>query len=95
MPNLTFLLDVPEKDGLARAKRRRGKDMTDRFEAESIAFHDELRRAYIALADKEPQRCVIIDGRAPREVVAERIWATVEQRLHPGPERLAAAPTAP
>jgi dTMP kinase len=95
MPNLTFLLDVPAKVGLARAKRRRGKDMTDRFEAESIAFHDELRRAYIALADKEPKRCVIIDGRAPREVVAERIWATVEQRLHPDPERLAAAPTAP
>ena len=95
MPNLTFLLDVPAKVGLARAKRRRGKDMTDRFEAESIAFHDELRRAYIALADKEPKRCVIIDGRAPREVVAERIWATVEQRLHPEPERLAAAPTAP
>lgn len=95
IPNLTFLLDVPAKVGLARAKRRRGKEMTDRFEAESIAFHDELRRAYIALADKEPKRCVIIDGRAPREVVAERIWATVEQRLHPGPERLAAAPTAP
>jgi dTMP kinase len=44
-----------------------------------------LRAAYLALADKEPKRCVVVDGRAPREVVAQRIWAAVEQRLHPGP----------
>ena len=92
-PNLTFILDVPATVGLARAKRRRGKGTTDRFEAESVEFHDELRRAYIALADKEPKRCVLVDGRAPREVVAERIWTAVEQRLHPGLEQLAATAT--
>ena len=31
MPDLTFILDVPAKVGLARAKRRRGKGATDRF----------------------------------------------------------------
>src|SRR5487761_2097384 len=67
--------------------------MTDRFEAESVEFHEELRRAYIALADKEPKRCVLVDGRAPRDVVAERIWTAVEQRLHPGLEQLAATAT--
>jgi dTMP kinase len=85
MPDLTFLLDVPATVGLARAKRRRGKRNTDRFEAESIEFHEALRRAYSALAAKEPKRCVIIDGRAPRDVVSERIWTVVEQRLHPKP----------
>ena len=89
MPDLTFILDVPATVGLARAKRRRGKGTTDRFEAELVEFHEELRRAYIALADKEPKRCVLIDGRAPRDVVAERIWAAVEQRLHPGLRQLA------
>ncbi len=95
MPDLTFLLDVPANVGLARAKRRRGKGTTDRFEAESLAFHEELRKAYNALADKEPKRCVVIDGRAPREVVSERIWTTVEQRLHPGHQSRAAAAAAP
>jgi hypothetical protein len=37
----------------------------------------------------------VIDGRAPREVVAERIWSTVEQRLHPGLEQLIAETAAP
>jgi dTMP kinase len=95
MPDLTVLLDVPASVGLARAKSRRGAGSTDRFEAESKTFHEELRRAYIALADKEPKRCIIVDGRAPREVVAERIWASVEKRLHPGLEQLAAATQAP
>jgi len=82
-PDLTFILDVPATVGLARAKRRRGAGTTDRFEAESLEFHETLRNAYTALAEKEPKRIVVIDGRAPREVVAERIWSVVEQRLHP------------
>ena len=85
MPDLTFILDVPATVGLARAKRRRGKVATDRFEAESLEFHETLRRAYLGLAEREPKRCVVIDGRAPRDVVSERIWHIVEQRLQPAP----------
>ena len=85
MPDLTFILDVPASVGLARAKRRRGAGSTDRFESESIEFHEELRKAYSAVAAEEPKRCVVIDGSPPRDVVAQRIWATVEQRLHPEP----------
>ncbi len=89
MPDLTFILDVPATVGLARAKHRRGTGVADRFEAESVEFHETLRKAYLLIAELEPARCVVVDGRAPREVVAERIWAAAEQRLHP--ERLGAA----
>jgi dTMP kinase len=92
MPDLTFVLDVPAKVGLARAKRRRGTDATDRFEAEGIEFHEALRKAYVTLADKEPKRCVMIDGRAPRDIVSDRIWEAVVERLDPQP-RLAEAAT--
>jgi len=88
-PELTFILDVPAPVGLARAKTRRGQNAADRFEAESVEFHEKLRNAYLALAEAEPRRIVVIDGRAPRDVVAERIWAVVEQRLHPGLARIA------
>jgi dTMP kinase len=93
MPNLTFILDVPATVGLARAKRRRGTGTTDRFESESIEFHEELRRAYLALAESERKRCIVIDGRAPRDVVSERIWTTVEQHLHPTLHQVAAETT--
>ena len=83
-PELTFILDVPAEIGLARAKSRRGEDAADRFEAELPEFHEKLRLAYKALAAEEPERCVLIDGRAPREAVAEQIWSAVRERLHPG-----------
>ena len=83
-PDLTFLLDVPATVGLARAKNRRGTGTADRFESESVEFHEGLRNAYRALAAREPQRIALIDGRAPRDIVSERIWGLVQERLHPG-----------
>jgi dTMP kinase len=83
MPDLTFVVDVPATVGLARASRRRSGAAADRFEGETVEFHEELRRAYRALAHEEPRRIVLIDGRPPRDVVAERIWKQVQERLHP------------
>lgn len=83
VPELTFILDVPAQIGMARAKNRRGQSAADRFEAESLEFHEKLREEYRTLAAAEPNRCIVIDGRPPREVVSDRIWAIVQERLHP------------
>jgi dTMP kinase len=81
MPDLTFMLDVPAEEGLARAGKRRGDDAADRFEAENIDFHRSLRAAFRAIAERNPQRCVIIDAtRSPDDVAAD-IWREVETRL--------------
>ncbi len=81
MPDLTILIDVPANIGLARARTRRGTGTADRFEAESVEFHENLRLAFLDVAKQEPKRFAVIDGRPPRDVVAERIWEAVEQRL--------------
>jgi len=81
MPELTFILDVPATIGLARAKSRRGAGVADRFEEESVEYHEHLRQAFLALAKLESKRCIVVDGRAPRDVVADRIWAAVSERL--------------
>jgi len=93
MPELTFILDVPASVGLARAKTRRGAGPVDRFEAESVEYHEHLRQAYLALAKLEPKRCIVVDGRAPRDVVADRIWAAVAERVlrEPAPQTAEAA----
>src|SRR5947209_12262640 len=57
-PDLTFILHVPAEVGLARAKKRRGDRQADRFEGESLEFHQKLREAYLALAAREPERCM-------------------------------------
>ena len=82
-PDLTFILDLPAEQGLARASARRGDTQADRFEGETIAFHEKLRDAYRELAANEPQRCFLIDADESRHVVAEKIWSIVNARLDP------------
>jgi dTMP kinase len=82
-PDLTFILDVPAEVGIARAGKRRGEGTADRFEAESPAFHEQLREAYRLLAAAELERCVLIDATAPKPAVAERIFTIVSERFRP------------
>jgi len=82
-PDITFILDVPAEVGLARASERRGDGAADRFEGESVEFHDKLRDAFRVLALSEPSRCVLIDASAASAAVAERIWKVVSDRLDP------------
>jgi dTMP kinase len=80
-PDLTVILDVPAEVGLARARKRRGERVADRFEAEARPFHEALRDAYRRLVVEEPDRCVAIDATEPKSAVAERIWQIVVERL--------------
>jgi dTMP kinase len=82
-PDITFILDLSTEIGLARARARRGEAEADRFERESVEFHDRLRDAFRALAMSEPERCVLIDASAPTATVAERIWKVITERLDP------------
>jgi dTMP kinase len=82
-PDLTLILDVPAAEGMRRAASRRDKTGADRFEAEDLAFHEKLRVGFLALAAKEPDRCVVIDATKPKEQVAEEIWRIVVGKLNP------------
>jgi dTMP kinase len=90
-PDLTFILDVPAKEGMRRAARRRGGDgSADRFEGEALAFHERLRDGFLMLAANEPDRCVLIDATTPKEEVTEQIWRVVQKRLNPATASTAA-----
>jgi dTMP kinase len=82
-PDLTLILDIKPKVGLARAARRRGNAAADRFEAEALEFHERLRAAYRELAQQEPDRCLLVDVSGRAEHVAEIIWEHVSTRLAP------------
>jgi len=80
-PDLTIILDVPVEVGLKRAAARRGNGAPDRFEAEDIKFHQDLRDAYRQIATEEPKRCVLIDASANPEAVAAQVWTALRDRL--------------
>ena len=80
-PDLTFILDVPVEIGLQRAAARRGSGAADRFEAEDVRFHRQLREAYRQIAAGEPKRCVLIDASADPGTVAAMVWTALRERL--------------
>ena len=82
-PDVTVILDVPTGLGLERASSRRGRGRTDRFEAEALEFHNKLREAYRELAEREPDRCVLIDAGGEASTVADAVWAVINRRLDP------------
>ena len=81
-PDLTLILDLPARTGLARAAiRRRAGDAPDRFESEPLDRHQALREAFLAIAAREPERCVVVDATQSPEDVTQAIWDTVSHRL--------------
>ena len=87
MPHKTFLLDCPPEEGLRRTgsdKReffepdqggRLDEEGSRRFEEEPRAFHERVRRGYLALAKDEPDRWVIVNANQGEDSVFESIWS--------------------
>jgi dTMP kinase len=83
LPDITFVLVIPAVKCLARATERRNGTTTDRFEAQELMLHERVRRAFLDIAEEEPDRCVVIDASQPEAMVAEDVWEVVLQRLSP------------
>jgi dTMP kinase len=82
-PDVTFILDIPAEDGLARAQERAEGAELDRFEGQQLMLHERVRRAFLDIAEEEPARCVVVDASQPEAMVAEDVWEAVLHRLNP------------
>lgn len=83
-PDVTVLLDCPVEVGLQRARQRiegSSGPREERFELESLAFHQKVRDGYLQLAAEEPQRFIVIDAQGTPEQIAERIQGEIVRRL--------------
>lgn len=78
-PNLTFILDIDPVNGIGRTKNRVSNE--DRFEKMNLAFHNNLRKAFIQLAKKNPKRFIVIDAELSLEKISEIISSEVQARF--------------
>jgi dTMP kinase len=76
-PDLTLLFDLPPSTGLSRAWRQlEGGERVvgeSRFETETVAFHETVRRGYLSLAAADTARYRVIDAGATIPEVREQI----------------------
>jgi len=68
LPDRTFVLLVDEETSAARLGRR-----PDRMEREGGGFRQAVQAGYEALAERFPERIVLLDGTEPRDEIAARI----------------------
>ena len=81
-PDLTLLLDLPAALGLARIGERCGDE--NRYERMDAEFHRRIRDGFLDIAEREPERCVVIDARGSIEDVSGAVRAAVKERLGVG-----------
>lgn len=79
-PHLTLLLDARVETALSRIKARQTED---RFERETIDFFARVRRAYLALAAREPRRFCIIDAERSLDDVSCAMSAACDRLIAP------------
>ena len=73
-PDLTILLDVPLEVSQARLSQSR---LPDRFEREREDFHQRVRQMYLARAQANPGRFVVIDARGAIDAIQQDIAAAL------------------
>lgn len=77
LPHLTVLLDIDPVEGRTRLQGKR----YDRLEAEALDFHHRVRQGYLALADAEPDRFLVLEATRPIADLAEAIRERVTVAL--------------
>ncbi|UCH81462.1 MAG: dTMP kinase [Nitrospiraceae bacterium] len=78
-PFLTFLLDLDVEEGL---KRNRKASKEDRFELETVEFHNRVRNGFLKIASEEPDRVKVIDASVSPDRVSEEIIKVIEEQWH-------------
>jgi dTMP kinase len=77
IPDVTILLDTQPEIGLQRKHFRE----EDRFETEDISFHSKIRKGYLELARKEPDRWLVVESGKPIAQVSAIIWKHLLPRI--------------
>jgi dTMP kinase len=72
-PDLTILLEMPADASLARVRRDK-----DRIEQRPLAYHEQVRRNYLAQATDDPRRYRIVDANRGPGAVHEDVWRILQ-----------------
>ena len=78
-PDITILLDIDPELGLKRSNRVENAET--RFEDMGLEFHQRVRKAYLELAQSNPDRFIVIDASRNEKAIHDDIIAQLEPLL--------------
>ncbi len=81
-PDLTLFFDLPVEKALARTASENDNDRkNNRMDRETVDFYRRVRGAYLAIAEREPQRFIIVNADAPVSDVYSKVATIVTNFL--------------
>ena len=77
-PDVTLILDLDPQTGVGRSSGAAAGEA--RFEGMDLQFHQRVRAAFLDLAKRETNRCVVIDSSGPKEDVLAAALSAIDRR---------------
>jgi len=78
VPDITFVLDIDAATACSRMQEPR---RADRMEQQPAEFYERVRQAYRELAEREPNRIVLVAGSQSAEIIESEIWEALCSRF--------------
>lgn len=79
-PDVTIFFDLKPEVGLARINANSNREV-NRLDVEKMEFHQKVRASFLELAERYPDRYVIIDASKTPEEVAEEAYDALKVKL--------------
>lgn len=81
-PDLTLFFDITVETALERMNvRHTSGTEANRMDGETAEFYERVRNAYLAIADREPERVCIVGSEGSIDEIFEKAIAIVDARL--------------
>lgn len=84
-PDITFILDMDPAVAFERVHARGVETALastgDRFEQEDLDWHQRLRQAFLAIAEANPRRCVVLPAGQGVDALEQEIWDVLVRRF--------------
>lgn len=80
LPDLTFFLDLPPEEGLARIRKNETREV-NRLDLEKENFHKKVYEGYKILLENYPERIVRIDAKKTVEEESQEIFDILAKRI--------------
>lgn len=79
-PDLTLLFDIEPELGLERIAKNASREV-NRLDLEKIEFHRGVRKTFLSLAERYPDRFVVLDASKTLPEVVEDAYQAIKARL--------------
>jgi dTMP kinase len=78
-PHLTLFFDITVDTAIRRMNEHKGDErVQNRMDRETTEFYDRVRKAYLGIAEREPQRFTVIDANGSIDEVHRQVLDIVD-----------------